>query len=147
MIRATTEKLIGELRVLHQLNTRVLAQRLRVAHVEIVEWITSMLAQEASGKPTTVQKAVGRLVSAANYPTRRTIQKGARTKLAVNEVEDAVHMLSDRAPLDVLLRHVFSDPAAVDALLRYTRNHRDCAGASSGIENQPPEVSVPGNGN
>ncbi|MGA8333026.1 MAG: hypothetical protein WB777_27645, partial [Mycobacterium sp.] len=104
MIRATTEKLISQLRVLHQLDTRVLAQRLRVAHREIVEWITSVLAQEASGKPT---------------------QKRTPTKLAVNEVEDAVRMLSDRAPLDVLLRHVFSDPAAVDALLRYTRNHRD----------------------
>ena len=64
--------------------------------------------------------------------------------LAVNAVEDAVHMLSDPAPLDVLLRYVFSDPAAVDALLRYMRNHTDCADASSGLENQLTEANTRG---
>jgi len=55
-------------------DTRLLAQRLQVAHRDTVKWITSMLAEEARGKlaavqPTPVQKAVGRLTSAANYPT------------------------------------------------------------------------------
>ncbi len=56
-------------------DTRLLARRMQAAHQETVEWITSVLAQEASGKPTAVQptpvqKAVGRLTTAANYPTR-----------------------------------------------------------------------------
>ena len=58
------------------IDTRLLAQHLQVAHRDTVEWITSVLEQEACGKPaavqpTPVQKAVGRLTRAANYPARQ----------------------------------------------------------------------------
>lgn len=70
------------------INTRLLARRMQAAHHETVEWITSVLAQEASGKPTAVQptpvqKAVGRLTRAANYPTRWAAAR-------INEAAEAV---------------------------------------------------------
>lgn len=56
-------------------DTRLLAQRLQAAHQETVEWINSVLAQEASGEPTAVrptpvQMAIGRLTRVASYPAR-----------------------------------------------------------------------------
>jgi hypothetical protein len=70
------------------IDTRLLARRMQAAHQETVEWITSVLAQEASGKPTAVQptpvqKAVGRLTRAANYPTRWAAAR-------INEAAEAV---------------------------------------------------------
>jgi hypothetical protein len=70
------------------IDTRLLARRMQAAHQETVEWITSVLAQEASGKPsavqpTPVQKAVGRLTRAANYPTRWAAAR-------INEAAEAV---------------------------------------------------------
>jgi hypothetical protein len=55
--------------------TRQLAQRLQEAHQETVEWINSVLAQEAAGEPTAVrptpvQMAVSRLTKVAYYPAR-----------------------------------------------------------------------------
>ena len=52
-------------------DTRNLARRLQAAHQETIEWITSVLVEEASGeptkvRPTPVQKAVGRLTSVVN---------------------------------------------------------------------------------
>ena len=113
-----TAALFGDLALEHQLfdrarylevladaadhdDTRALARRLQAAHQETIEWITSVLAQEASGKPTAVQptpvqKAVGRLTRAANYPTRwtaarinRTAEALARTRLRVATVTEA----------------------------------------------------------
>ena len=51
-------------------DTRNLARRLQGAHQETVDWITSVLAEEASGKPTKmrptpVQKAVGGLTASS----------------------------------------------------------------------------------
>jgi hypothetical protein len=83
------------------IDTRLLARRLQAAHQETVEWITSVLAQEASGEPTAVQptrvqKAVGRLTRAVNYPTRRaaqwineTAEAAARTRSRVATVTEA----------------------------------------------------------
>jgi hypothetical protein len=70
------------------IDTRLLARRMQAAHQETVEWITSVLAQEASGKPTAVQptpvqKAVGRVTRAANYPTRWAAAR-------INEAAEAV---------------------------------------------------------
>jgi len=52
-------------------DTRNLARRLQAAHQETIDWITSVLVEEAAGeptkvRPTPVQKAVGRLTSVAN---------------------------------------------------------------------------------
>ena len=83
------------------IDIRLLARRLQAAHQETVEWITSVLAQEASGKPTAVrptpvQIALGRLTRAANYPTRwaaewinETAEAAARTRSRVTTVTEA----------------------------------------------------------
>ena len=60
-------------------DTRNLARRLQAAHQETIEWITSVLVEEAAGKPTKVrptpvQKAVGRLTSVIILPARRTAE-------------------------------------------------------------------------
>lgn len=80
---------------------RLLARRLQAAHQETVGWITSVLAEEASGKPTAVQptpvqKVVRRLTRAANYPTRwaasrinQAVDAVARTRSRVATVTDA----------------------------------------------------------
>lgn len=61
------------------LDTRNLARRLQAAHQETIEWITSVLVEEAAGqptkvRPTPVQKAMGRLTSVVKYPARRTAE-------------------------------------------------------------------------
>jgi hypothetical protein len=83
------------------IDTRLLARRLQAAHQETAEWITSVLAQDAAGKPTAVQptpvrKAVGRLTRAANDPTRwaaarinRTAEAVARTRSRIATVTEA----------------------------------------------------------
>ena len=82
-------------------DTRNVARRLQGAHQETVDWITSVLAEEASGKPTKVrptpvQKAVGGLTSVINYPARRTAEwingtaeAVARTRSRVGTVAEA----------------------------------------------------------
>ena len=82
-------------------DTRNLARRLQAAHQETIEWITSVLVEEAAGKPTKVrptpvQKAVGRLTSVVNYPARRTAEwingtaeAVARTRSRVGTVAEA----------------------------------------------------------
>lgn len=81
--------------------TRQLAQRLQEAHQETVEWIQSVLAQEAAGEPTAVrptpvQMAVGRLTKVAYYPARwaaaridDAAEALARTRSRVVTVTDA----------------------------------------------------------
>ena len=178
-------------------DTRNLARRLQGAHQETIDWITSVLVEEASGqptkvRPTPVQKAVGRLTSIINYPTRRTAEwingtaeAVARTRSRVGTVaEAAVDSLTagrDAALLqaeqiatrkgarstetalhrtrvlaggltgdelavdnydDLTVGDVASavqnltDTAALSALLRYEQNHKDRAGAVTGIENR-----------
>ena len=61
------------------LDIQNLARRLQAAHQQTLEWITSVLVEEASGeptkvRPTPVQKAVGGLSSVVNYPSRRTAE-------------------------------------------------------------------------
>ncbi len=98
------------------IDTRLLARRLQAAHQETIEWITSVLTQEAAGEPTAVrptpvQKAVGRLTRAANYPTRwaaerinGTVEAVARTRSrAATVAEAAADSLS--AGRDAGLRH------------------------------------------
>ena len=114
-----TAALFGDLALEHQLfdrarylevladaadhdNTRVLARRLQAAHQETIEWITSVLAQEASGKPTAVQptpvqKAVGRLTRAANYPTRWTATRINRTAEALARTRSRVATVTEAA--------------------------------------------------
>ncbi len=82
-------------------DTRNLARRLQAAHQETIDWITSVLVEEASGeptkvRPTPVQKAVGQLTRVVNYPTRRTAEwingtaeAVARTRSRVGTVADA----------------------------------------------------------
>ncbi|WAC93688.1 ferritin-like domain-containing protein [Mycobacterium sp. Aquia_213] len=82
-------------------DTQLLARRLQAAHHETIEWINSVLAQEAAGKvtavrPTPVQTAVGRITRAANYPSRWTAARinaaaeaVARTRSRVATVTDA----------------------------------------------------------
>ena len=81
--------------------TRNLARRLQAAHQETVDWITSVLVEEAAGEPTAVrptpvQKAVGRLTSVVNYPARRTAEwinasaeAVARTRAGVGTLAEA----------------------------------------------------------
>ena len=83
------------------LDIQNLARRLQAAHQETIEWITSVLVEEAAGKPTEVrptpvQKAVGRLTSVVNYPSRRTVEwingtaeAVARTRSRVGTVAEA----------------------------------------------------------
>jgi hypothetical protein len=83
-------------------DTRLLARRLQAAHQETIEWITSVLTQEASGKPTAVrptpvQKAVGRLTRAANYPTRWTAAQINRTAEAVARTRSRVAIVTEAA--------------------------------------------------
>lgn len=82
-------------------DTRNLARRLQAAHQETIDWITSVLGEEASGeptkvRPTPVQKAVGRLTSVVSYPTRwtaewinGTAEAVARTRSRVGTVAEA----------------------------------------------------------
>lgn len=68
--------------------TRELAHRLQDAHQETVEWIKSVLDQEAAGEPTAVrptpvQAAVSRLTRVAYYPAR----------LAAARINEAVEAL------------------------------------------------------
>jgi hypothetical protein len=81
--------------------TRQLAQRLQEAHQETVEWINSVLAQEAAGEPTAlrptpVQMAVGRLSKVAYYPARwaaaridDAAEALARTRSRIDTVSEA----------------------------------------------------------
>jgi hypothetical protein len=83
-------------------DARLLARRLQAAHQETIEWITSVLAQEASGKltavqPTAVQKAVGRLTRAANYPTRWTAARINATAEAVARARSRVATATEAA--------------------------------------------------
>jgi hypothetical protein len=83
-------------------DARLLARRLQGAHQETIEWITSVLAQEASGKPTAVQPtpvqmAVGRLTRAANYPTRWTAARINRTAEAVARTRSRVATVAEAA--------------------------------------------------
>ena len=83
------------------IDTRTLARRLQAAHQETIEWITSVLVEEASGKPTAVrptpaQKAVGKLTRVVNYPTRwiaaqvnGTADAVARTRSRVGTITEA----------------------------------------------------------
>jgi bacterioferritin (cytochrome b1) len=82
-------------------DTRNLARRLQAAHQETIDWITSVLVEEASGKPTKVrptpvQKAVGRLTSVVILPARRiagwinsAAEAVARTRSRVGTVAEA----------------------------------------------------------
>ncbi len=82
-------------------DTRNLARRLQSAHQETIDWINSVLVEEASGeptkvRPTPVQKAVGRLTSVVSYPTRwtaewinGTAEAVARTRSRVGTVTEA----------------------------------------------------------
>jgi hypothetical protein len=82
-------------------DTRNLARHLQAAHQETIDWITSVLVEEASGeptkvRPTPVQKAVGRLTNVISYPTRwtaewinGTAEAVARTRSRVGTVAEA----------------------------------------------------------
>jgi hypothetical protein len=83
-------------------DTRLLARRLQAAHQETIEWITSVLAQDAAGQPTAVrptpvQKAVGRLTRAANYPTRWTAARINATAEAVARTRSRVATVTGAA--------------------------------------------------
>jgi bacterioferritin (cytochrome b1) len=178
-------------------DTRNLARRLQAAHQETIDWITSVLVEEASGKPTKVrptpvQKAVRRLTSVIILPARRTAEwinaaaeAVARTRSRVGTVagaavdsltagrdaallqaeqiatrkgahstETALHrtrvlaggLIEDELAVDnyddLTVGEVASavqrltDTGALAALLRYEQNHKDRAGAVTGIENR-----------
>ncbi len=84
-----------------QTDTRLLAQRLQTAHQETVDWINSVLAQEAAGEPTAVrptpvQMAIGRLTRVVYSPARwaaarinEAAEALSRTRSHVETVTDA----------------------------------------------------------
>jgi bacterioferritin (cytochrome b1) len=83
-------------------DTRNLARRLQAAHQETIDWITSVLVEEASGqptkvRPTPVQKAVGRLTSVVNYPTRLTAEWINETAEAVARTRSRVGTIAEAA--------------------------------------------------
>lgn len=83
-------------------DTRLLARRLRAAHHETIEWITSVLAQEAAGEPTAVrptpvQTAVSRLARAANYPNRWVAERINATAEAVGRTRSRVATVTGAA--------------------------------------------------
>lgn len=161
-----TAALFGDLALEHQLldraiylealadvadhvDTRSLARRLQAAHQETIEWITSVLAQEAAGEPTAVrptpvQKAVGRLTRAANYPTRwaaerinGTAEAVARTRSRVGTVtEAAVDSLS--AGRDAGLRHAEQTATRKGARTTATTLHRTRVVAGALTEDELP---------
>jgi hypothetical protein len=81
--------------------TQQLAKRLQEAHQETVEWINSVLAQEAAGEPTAVrptpvQIALSRLATVAYYPARwaaaridDAAEALARTRSRIDTVTEA----------------------------------------------------------
>jgi hypothetical protein len=111
--------LFGELALEHQLldrarylealadtadhaDTRNLARRLQAAHQETIDWITSVLVEEAAGeptkvRPTPVQKAVGRLTSVVSYPTRWTAEWINGTAEAVARTRSRVGTVAEVA--------------------------------------------------
>ncbi len=81
---------------------QTLARRLQGAHQETIEWITSVLTEEASGKltavrPTPVQKAVGQLTRVVNYPTRWTAERINGTAEAVARTRSRVSTVTEAA--------------------------------------------------
>ncbi|MCW2650912.1 MAG: hypothetical protein JWR32_1888 [Mycobacterium sp.] len=83
-------------------DTRDLARRLQAAHQETIDWITSVLVEEASGEPTAVrptpvQKAVGRLTSVVSYPTRWTAEWINGTAEAVARTRSRVGNVAEHA--------------------------------------------------
>ena len=83
-------------------DTRNLARRLQAAHQETIDWITSVLVEEASGEPTKVcptpvQKAVARLTSVINYPTRWTAERINGTADAVARTRSRVGTVAEAA--------------------------------------------------
>ena len=83
-------------------DTRNLARRLQAAHQETIDWITSVLVEEASGeptkvRPTPVQKAVARLTSVINYPTRWTAERINGTADAVARTRSRVGTVAEAA--------------------------------------------------
>jgi hypothetical protein len=83
-------------------DTRNLARRLQAAHQETIDWINSVLVEEASGKPTKVrptpvQKAVGRLTSVVSYPTRWTAEWINVTAEAVAHTRSRVGTVAEAA--------------------------------------------------
>ncbi|SPM36367.1 hypothetical protein MRAB57_4208 [Mycobacterium rhizamassiliense] len=85
-----------------EIDTQMLARRLQAAHQETIEWINSVLAQEAAGqstavRPTPVQKALGRLTRAANYPSRWTAARINATAEAVARTRSRVATVTDAA--------------------------------------------------
>jgi hypothetical protein len=83
-------------------DTRNLARRLQAAHQETIDWINSVLVEEASGeptkvRPTPVQKAVGRLTSVVSYPTRWTAEWINGTAEAVAGARSRVGTVAEAA--------------------------------------------------
>jgi len=93
-----------------QAKVKKLADRLIVAHTATVEWITTVLAEEALGGPaalqaTTFQRVAGGATRLANFPGRfaveqvnRTVnsvqQTGEQTRGKVNQVADKTTQLT-----------------------------------------------------
>jgi hypothetical protein len=166
-VQPITAALFGDLALEHQLfdrarylevladaadhhDTRLLARRLQAAHQETIEWITSVLAQEASGEPTeaaadtlTAGRDAG-LQQAERIATRRGARTIAttlhRTRVltgGLTEGELPVDNFDDLTVSEVETQVTqLTDSAAVAALLRYEHNHKDRAGATTAIGNQ-----------
>jgi hypothetical protein len=126
-------------------DTRLLARRLQAAHQETVEWINSVLAQEAAGKPTAVrptpvQIAVSRLTRVANYPARwaaaridDAAEALARTRSRELPVKNYDDLTVDEVEAKV---QKLTDSAALNALLRYEQSNKGRVGATTAIENR-----------
>src|SRR6476646_3051378 len=118
-------------------DARNLARRLQAAHQETIEWITSVLVEEAAGeptkvRPTPVQKAVRRVTSVVNYPTRRTAEwinaaaeAVARTRSRVGTVAgaavDSLTAGRDAALLEAEHISTLNDAPTTETALHRTR--------------------------
>jgi hypothetical protein len=112
---ALEQQLLGRARYLTMLgdvannpSVRALGEHLEAAHAQTVEWINSVLAQEALGGPvalraTPVQRVVGGLSSAAGLPLRVAREGVNRTVDTAQDVENNARK-SLRASADQVLR-------------------------------------------
>jgi hypothetical protein len=87
-------------------STRNLAERLETAHTATVDWITTVLAEEALGGPaalraTPLQRATGGLTMVVNVPARLAREQVNRTfdlvRKTAGRARDTVEDTSDRA--------------------------------------------------
>ena len=114
MVLALEHQLLDRARYLEALadtaehaDIRNLARRLQAAHQETVDWMTSVLIEQASGQltkvqPTPVQTALSRLTSVLNYPARWTVEwiNGTAPRTVLEEMHFVRIVIDDAADFE-----------------------------------------------